>query len=102
MQGLLFETMAQTSQNDGMTFTLAVSYGSRMEIIDAVQRLYTPSSARNCTPRRLLSAIQQFLVYPSGCPTRSLDSAWRRTTFEQFPPLANLLYRIVFYRGVVA
>jgi undecaprenyl diphosphate synthase len=39
VQGLLLETMAQTSQNDGMLFTLALSYGSRTEIIDAVKRI---------------------------------------------------------------
>jgi undecaprenyl diphosphate synthase len=39
VQSLLMETMAHTSQNDGMIFTLALSYGSRTEIIDAVKRV---------------------------------------------------------------
>ena len=68
VQGLLFETMAQTSQNDGMTFTLALSYGSRMEIIDAVQRLTYAVQRGNCTPRRLLRRYSTISCIQLGCP----------------------------------
>jgi undecaprenyl diphosphate synthase len=36
---LLQETMAQTHENDGMIFSLALSYGARLEIVEAVQRI---------------------------------------------------------------
>ena len=36
---LLDETIALTKQNDGMQLSLAISYGGRQEIVDAVRRL---------------------------------------------------------------
>jgi undecaprenyl diphosphate synthase len=39
VQGLLHDTIEQTRHNDGMIFTLALSYGSRTEIVDAVKRI---------------------------------------------------------------
>ena len=50
-QDLLTDTMTQTSQNDGMTFTLALSYGSRAEIIDAVKRLIDAVQRGDDVPR---------------------------------------------------
>ena len=71
VQGLLFETMAQTSQNDGMTFTLALSYGSRMEIIDAVQRLAHAVQRGELHPEAITPALfNNFLYSASGCPTQ--------------------------------
>src|SRR5918995_1218716 len=35
IQDLLHETMRETKDNDGMIFTLALSYGSRVEIVEA-------------------------------------------------------------------
>jgi undecaprenyl diphosphate synthase len=39
VQGLLHDTIEQTRHNDGMIFTLALSYGSRAEIVAAVKRI---------------------------------------------------------------
>jgi undecaprenyl diphosphate synthase len=71
VQGLLFETMAQTSQNDGMIFTLALSYGSRMEIIDAVQRLAHAVQRGELHPEGITPALFSNFCIPSGCPTQT-------------------------------
>ncbi len=93
IQSILCETMAQTSQNDAMIFTLALSYGSRMEIINAVQHLVHAVQRGELRPRGdYADSVQQFLVYRRLARSRSVDSDWWRTTFEQFSLMANLLY----------
>lgn len=72
VQGLLFETMAQTSQNDGMTFTLALSYGSRMEIIDAVQRLAHAVQRGELHPEAITPALFSNFLYTVGLPDPDL------------------------------
>ena len=85
--------MAQTSQNDGMIFTLALSYGSRMEIIDAVKRLTDAVQRGELHPEEITPTLfSSYLVYRRAARPRPLDSDWRRATIEQFPAMANVLY----------
>jgi undecaprenyl diphosphate synthase len=68
IQDLLCETMAQTSQNDGMIFTLALSYGSRMEIIDAVRRLTDAVQRGELHPKAITPTLFSSYLYTVGLP----------------------------------
>jgi undecaprenyl diphosphate synthase len=72
VQGLLCETMAHTSQNDGMIFTLALSYGSRAEIIDAVKSIAHAVQRGELHPEEItLGAFGNYL-YTAGMPDPDL------------------------------
>jgi undecaprenyl diphosphate synthase len=68
IQDLLCETMAQTSQNDGMIFTLALSYGSRMEIIEAVRRLADAVQRGELHPEEITPTLFSRYLYTVGLP----------------------------------
>jgi undecaprenyl diphosphate synthase len=72
VQGLLSETMEQTIQNDGMIFTLALSYGSRTEIIDAVRRLALAVQRGGLHPDAITPALFSNFLYTVGLPDPDL------------------------------
>jgi undecaprenyl diphosphate synthase len=72
VQDLLSETMTQTSQNDGMIFTLALSYGSRTEIVDAVQRLALAVQSKALHPEAITPALFSNFLYTVGLPDPDL------------------------------
>jgi undecaprenyl diphosphate synthase len=72
VQELLTETMSQTSQNDGMTFTLALSYGSRVEIIDAVKRIIGAVQRGEVDPEEITPAAFDNYLYTAGLPDPDL------------------------------
>jgi undecaprenyl diphosphate synthase len=72
VQSLLFDTMARTSQNDGMIFTLALSYGSRMEIIEAAQRLALAVQHGELLPDEITPALFSNFLYTVGLPDPDL------------------------------
>jgi undecaprenyl diphosphate synthase len=72
VQSLLSETMVQTSQNDGMIFTLALSYGSRTEIIDAVQRLTLAVQRGALQPDAITPVLFSNFLYTVGLPDPDL------------------------------
>jgi undecaprenyl diphosphate synthase len=72
VQSLLAETMAQTSQNDGLIFTLALSYGARIEIIDAVQRLAQAVKRGELTPESITPTLFSNFLYTVGLPDPDL------------------------------
>ena len=72
VQSLLSETMVQTSQNDGMIFTLALSYGSRTEIIDAVQRAAMAVLRGGLHPDAITPALFSTFLYTVGLPDPDL------------------------------
>jgi undecaprenyl diphosphate synthase len=72
VQRLLCETMAQTSQNDGMIFTLALSYGSRTEIIDAVKRVTDAVQRGDICPEEITPAAFGNYLYTAGLPDPDL------------------------------
>jgi undecaprenyl diphosphate synthase len=72
VQRLLCETMAQTSQNDGMIFTLALSYGSRTEIIDAVKHVTHAVQRGEINPEEITPAAFGKYLYTAGLPDPDL------------------------------
>ncbi|HSF32874.1 MAG TPA: isoprenyl transferase [Candidatus Tectomicrobia bacterium] len=72
VRGLLFETMAQTSQNDGMIFTLALSYGSRAEIIDAVKGIAHAVQRGELHPEAITARTFDNYLYTAGLPDPDL------------------------------
>ena len=61
---LLFETMDKTSQGEDMTLTLALSYGGRQEILDAVRKIAVYVEKKKIQPkendhRLLVNALYQ-------------------------------------------
>jgi undecaprenyl diphosphate synthase len=72
VQDLLRTTMTQTSQNDGMTFTLALSYGSRTEIIDAVKRVIDVVQRGEVRPEEITPEAFDHYLYTAGLPDPDL------------------------------
>ncbi len=72
VQGLLYETIERTRDNDGMIFTLALSYGARMEIVDAVQRIISAVQAGELCADRLTPEIFNQYLYTAGLPDPDL------------------------------
>jgi undecaprenyl diphosphate synthase len=62
---LLDETVAHTAGNDGMRLSLAISYGGRQEIVDAVRQLAAQVQAGTLLPAAIdEAAIQRHLYHP--------------------------------------
>jgi undecaprenyl diphosphate synthase len=72
VQSLLFDTMAQTRHNDGMIFTLALSYGSRTEIIDAAKRIAHAVQRGELHPEAITPAVFGNYLYTAGLPDPDL------------------------------
>lgn len=63
---LLDETVALTAENDGMKLSLAISYGGRQELIDAMQTLAKRVQAGDLAPEAIdEQAIHNALYQPS-------------------------------------
>lgn len=69
---LLAETMAQTQDNDGMLFTLALSYGSRLEIVEAVQRIARAVRSGELQPEDISPTTFAHFLYTAGLPDPDL------------------------------
>jgi undecaprenyl diphosphate synthase len=72
VQALLQETIAQTRQNDGMIFTLALSYGARTEIIDAVKRIARAIQAGEVCAEEITPETFGDYLYTAGMPDPDL------------------------------
>ena len=72
VQDLLTGTMMQTSQNDGMILTLALSYGSRTEIIDAVKRIIDAVQRGEVRSEEITPAAFDSYLYTAGLPDPDL------------------------------
>lgn len=72
VHSLLEQTIAETKANDGMIFTLALSYGSRQEIIDAVKRIAQAVRSGTLQPEEITPATFGHCLYTAGLPDPDL------------------------------
>jgi undecaprenyl diphosphate synthase len=72
VQDLLFATMTQTRQNDGMILTLALSYGARMEIIEAVKHIANAVRHEELHPEAISPEVFSNFLYTAGLPDPDL------------------------------
>lgn len=72
VMGEVEKAILKTSSNTGMVLTLALSYGARQEIIQAVSRLLSDVSAGKIKPEELDEKNFSAYLYTSGIPEPDL------------------------------
>lgn len=72
VQDTLKETMDKTRENQGMLLNLALSYGSRDEIVDAVRKIASDVSAKRLRPEEITPDLFEKYLYTSGIPDPDL------------------------------
>jgi undecaprenyl diphosphate synthase len=72
VRGLLDEAIELTAANDGLLLTLALSYGSRAEIVDAVRRIAREVAARRLDPESIGPDTVSEHLYTAGTPDPDL------------------------------
>ena len=68
----LDETMELTANNPGMILGLALNYGSREEILDAVQRVGQECRQGQLQPEEIDEACLAYHLFTAGCPDPDL------------------------------
>jgi undecaprenyl diphosphate synthase len=63
----LDQTVAMSRQNDGMWLNLAINYGSRAEIVDAVKGIAVKVAAGAIAPEQIDEEMISAHLYTSGC-----------------------------------
>ncbi|RLB23386.1 MAG: di-trans,poly-cis-decaprenylcistransferase, partial [Deltaproteobacteria bacterium] len=69
---LLFETMDKTSQGEDMTLTLALSYGGRQEILDAVRKIAVSVEKKKIQPKEIDHRLLVNALYQPEMPDPDL------------------------------
>jgi undecaprenyl diphosphate synthase len=72
IQDLLQETVLETKGNDGMIFTLALSYGSRAEIVEAAKRIALAVRNGELALEEITPATFGSYLYTAGLPDPDL------------------------------
>ena len=72
VRSLLTEAERLTADNDGLLLTLALSYGSRAEIVDAVRKIADEVQAGQLSPEELDEAAITNRLYTAGTPDPDL------------------------------
>ena len=80
IQNLIIHTIEETSRNTGMILTLALSYGGRQEIIDAVKNIAKQVRLGQVRPEEIdLSLFESFLsTYPISDPDLIIRTSGER------------------------
>jgi len=71
-QKQLHDSIAKTARNDGLTLIVALSYGSREEIVDAAKRLMEEAKAGTTNPADLTPEMFSRYLYTAGTPDPDL------------------------------
>jgi undecaprenyl diphosphate synthase len=66
------QTLAETANNDGLQLNLALNYGSRAEITDAVRAIATKVAAGKLDPRDIREQMISDHLYTAGMPDPDL------------------------------
>ncbi len=69
---ILRETIKKTSNNKGMVLNLALSYGGRDEIVEAVKKILKDSKAGNITAMDISKDVFSGYLYTAGMPEPDL------------------------------
>jgi undecaprenyl diphosphate synthase len=71
-RGLLYETMRLTEKNDGMLLNLALSYGSRAEIVKMVREIAQGAKTGDIDPEAVSPEMISDHLYTKGMPDPDL------------------------------
>ena len=96
----LEETIRATARNRGLQLNLAINYGGRAELVDAVKALVEDARRRDRRDRR--RGDRRPPVYRRNPRSRPPDPHLRRNARQQFSALADRLFRAVRHRYAVA
>jgi undecaprenyl diphosphate synthase len=72
IQSLISEVREKTKQNDGMVLTLALSYGARTEIIEAIQKLAHDVQHGLINPDHIDASLFENYLYTADLPDPDL------------------------------
>jgi len=85
------DAMEKTAGNEGMVLCVALNYGGRAEIVDALNAILAERNGHGAQDKSDRSAAFKPLVYGWLARSRFADPHKRRNACQQFPTLADCL-----------